>query len=383
MPMTRLRRLLAQGVPLALALCVPVFAAEPVDVGGSVNGYVGSGGLKVITPSIHAGAELDPRTRFTVKSDLDAVSGASFNYAQSKTHKGIRMVGTCWTCHPATDALSGATRNYLEVRRGAELGVRRLQGPVDYSASYLANRENDYASDGANLGATYTSPDANHSVGLSVSALFDHIHPVINHSTDDLRTLGADLSLSQVLSPNTLGLLAYGYSDAEGYMGNPYAFVQIGPLDTSPTHTILPRSKQRHTARLSLKQGLWTDAALQVDGRYYTDNWDVQSYTGELSLAQQWGRFTWEPLVRWQAQPQGAFFYKDRYDTVETYMTRDLKLAPHQSLSLGLGIRGPIGPFSVETRYLRYQRQDNLDYSRQYADGPESADLYQIAVTLP
>lgn len=370
-----------------LLLLLPAVAAAadagPVDVGASLNGYSGSGGLRVITPSIHAGAELDPRTRISLQGDLDAVSGASFNYSQSKTHRGVRLAGTCWTCHPPADALSGATRNYMEVRRGAEVSVKRLQGPVDLSAAYLGNRENDYASDGASLGAVLASDDANRSLGLSVSALFDEIFPVINHTRDNLNTLGADLTYSQVLGARTLGVLAYGFSDAEGYMGNPYAFVQIGPLDTTPTHTILPRSKQRHTARLSLKQGLWGGSAVQLDGRYYGDSWDVQSYTGELSLAQEIGGLTLEPVVRYQAQPQGAFFYKDRYDSVETFMTRDLKLAPHTSLSLGLGLRGPLYGINWELRYLHYQRQDSLDYSRQYADGPEQSDLYQIAVTLP
>lgn len=364
-------------------LAAPLGAASPVDAGLTLNGYSGSGGLRVITPSFHAAVELDPRTRVSLKGDIDAVSGASFNYSQSKTHRGVRLQGTCWTCHPPADALSGATRNYMETRRGAEIGVKRLQGPLDLSVAYLGNRENDYASDGASLGATYTSPDANRSVGASVSALFDRIDPVINNRSEELRTFGADLTLSQVLTSRTLALLAYGLSNAQGYLDNPYAFVQIGPMDTTPTHTVVPREKLRHTVRLSLKQGLWNGAALQSDSRYYQDSWSVQSYTEELSLAQRLGAFTLEPLVRFQAQPQGASFYKDRYAVVEPYMTRDLKLAPHRSLSLGLGLRGPVGPFNFETRWMRYQRQDELDYSRQFADGPEQADLFQIAVTLP
>lgn len=375
-------------MPMMRALlfaCLPAaaLAVTPADFGGSLNGYSGSGGVRVITPSIHAAAELDPRTRLAIKADLDAVSAASFDYARSKTHRNARPVGSCWTCHPPTDALSGATRNYLEVRRGAEVSVRRLQGPVDLSAAYLGNRENDYASDGASLGAVYGTESANSSLGLSVSALFDRIFPVTRGFSDELRTLGADLTLMQVLGPRTLAQAAWSLAEAQGYMGNPYAFVQVGPFDTSPQRTSHPRHKLRQTARLTLKQGLWNGASLQADGRYYQDSWSVQSQAVELALAQRWGDFTLEPLARWQAQPQGASFYKDRYDRAEPYMTRDLKLAPHRSLAWGLGLRGPLGRFQWETRWLRYARQDEVDYSRHFADGPEQGDLYQIAVTLP
>lgn len=372
-----MRALLLASLPSAL------LAVTPQDFGASFNGYVGSGGVRVITPSIHAGAELNPRTRLAVKADLDAVSAASFNYAQSKTHRGARPVGTCWTCHPPTDALSGATRSYLEVRRGVEASVKRLQGPVDLSLAYLGNRENDYASDGASLGALYTSESANTTLGLSLSALFDRIGSVTRSLDGELRTLGGDLTLTQVLTPRTVGLLAYSMSQADGFMGSPYSFVQIGADDTAPQRTRHPSLKTRHTARLSLKQGLWRGAALQGDWRYYSDSWAVQSQTLELALAQRLGAWTLEPLARYQAQPQGADFYKDRYSAVEPYMTRDLKLAPHRSLSYGLGLKGPLGKLQWETRWLRYQRQDSVDYSLQFADGPEQGDLYQIAVTLP
>lgn len=375
MPLTR--ALLCLALPAALA------AVTPQDFGGSLNVYRGSGGVSVITPSIHAAAELNPRTRLAIKADLDAVSAASFDYAKSKTHRGARPVGTCWTCHPPSDALSGATRNYLEVRRGVEASVKRLQGPLDLSLAYLGNRENDYSSDGASVGVLYSSDSANTTLGLNLSALFDRIQPVTRSFSADLRTVGGDLTLTQVLGPRTLALLSGSWAGAEGYLGNPYSFVQIGANDSAPQRTRHPDVKQRQTARLSLKQGLWRSAALQADGRYYSDSWDVRSQTLELALAQRVGALTVEPLARWQDQPQGASFYKDRYDSAQDFMTRDLKLAPHRSSSYGLSLRGPVGAFQFETRWLRYQRQDSADYSRQFADGPEAGDLFQFAVTLP
>lgn len=376
MPVMRMR-------PLLLLAALPsLLAAGPSDFGASFNSYSGSGGVHVITPSVHGSAELDPRTQLAVQADVDSVSAASFNYSQSKTHRGIRGVGTCWTCHPPTDALSGATRNYLEVRRGAELSVKRVQGPLDLSAAYLINRENDYASDGARLKAEYSSPSVNTRLSLSLNALFDRISPVTRSFEDELRTLGADLSWTQILSPRTLGLLTWSAADAEGYQSNPYAFVQIGALDTAPQRVLQPREKLRQTGRLSLRQGLWSGSAVEGGLRYYQDSWDVRSLTYELSLAQRLGPWVLEPLARYQDQSSGAYFFKDHYLSAQEFMTRDLKLAPHRSLSVGVGLRADLGDWSVESRWTRYQRQDSLDYSLYAEDGPEQADLFQVSVTL-
>jgi hypothetical protein len=366
----------------ALCLAAPLDAAAPTEFGGSLNGYLDSSGVHVLTPSIHAGTDLDARTRLAVKSDLDAVSAASFNYAQSKTHRGARPIGTCWTCHPATDALSGATRSYLETRTGAEVSVQRVQGPWDLQAAYLGNRENDYASNGASLGLGWSSEDADTQLKLGGEALFDRIEPVSRAFSDGLTTLGADFSWTQVLSPRALGVLAWSVAQAQGYQANPYTFVQIGADDTAPTRVNQPREKLRQTGRLTLRQGLWTDAAAEGAVRYYQDDWSVRSFTYELSLAQRLGAWVLEPMARWQDQDQGAWFFQNRYQTAETYMTRDLKLAPHQSLSYGAALRAELGDWSVESRWTRYQRRDSLDYSLYYADGPTLADLFQVAVTL-
>lgn len=366
----------------ALTLSLAARAAAPGEFGSSVNGYLDTSGVHVLTPSIHAAGDLDPRTRLSVQADLDAVSAASFDYARSKTHRGTRPVGTCWTCHPATDALSGATRNYRERRTGTEISVQRSQGAFDLSAAYLGNRENDYASDGAKLGLGWSSADANTQLKADAAVLFDRIGAVTRNFSDELRTLGVDLSWTQVLSPRTLGVLIWSGARAEGYQQNPYSFVQIGENITLPTRVEHPREKLRQTTRLSLRQGLWSDAAAEAALRWYQDSWQVQSFTYELALAQRLGPLTLEPMLRWQDQPQGAWFFRNRYDTAQAYMSRDLKLAPHQSLSLGVALRADWGPWSLESRWTRYQRYDDLDYSLYYADGPTLADLYQFSVTL-
>jgi hypothetical protein len=376
MPMMRALLLCALGGALGAA------PASPGGFGGSVNVYAGSGGVRVITPSVHGDAELDPRTYLAVKADLDAVSAASFNYARSKTHRDGRPVGTCWTCHPPTDALSGATRNYVEVRRGVEVAVRRIQGPVELSATYLGNQENDYASHGASLGALYASESANTTLGLGLSALFDSISPVTRSFNDELRTLGVDLSLTQVLGPRTLGLLSWSMALAEGYHGSPYSFIQVGLNDTAPMRASHPRDKARQTSRLTLRQGLWTGASLEGDLRHYQDSWAVRSLTYAVSLAQRLGAWVLEPQLRFQDQAEGAAFFRNRYDSVQQHMSRDLKLARHQSLGYGVGLRSDLGAWSLESRWLRYQRQDDLDYSLYFADRPEQGDVFQVAVTL-
>jgi hypothetical protein len=89
-----------------------------------------------------------------------------------------------------------------------------------------------------------------------------------------------------------------------------------------------------------------------------------------------------EPHARLYFQPQGASFFQNYYETAQTYMTRDLKLAPHQTSLLGITLRGKLSEsFGTELNYSHYTRQDDLDYSRYFGDGPENADLYQVILT--
>ncbi len=167
-----------------------------------------------------------------------------------------------------------------------------------------------------------------------------------------------------------------------GYEGSPYSFIEIGNDSTHPLAANEPREKQRNTASLRLKQGLLPGLAAELGYRYYEDDWGVQGHTVDINLSQAMGRFVLEPHARLYFQPQGAYFFENFYQSAQTYMTRDLKLSTYQTSLLGVTLRGKLNEsFGTELNYSHFTRQDSLDYSRYFADGPENGDLYQVVLT--
>lgn len=376
-------------VVLALALIATDLRAESQAAFGT-HFYSNDSGLNVYTPELRWKADMDPRTQAALDFSLDAVSAASFDYGKkSRTHRmdPKRTKGQCLSCHVATDALSGASVGYVEERRGFGVTVARRLGDergVQVRAGYHGNREHDYASDSFQVGTSVDFNDANTTLGLQANLLKDTVGAVTRSLSEPLDTVGGDLTLTQVLTPLTVAELDYGYASAEGYQTNPYAYLQIGSDADHPVRANQPRSKQRHTASLRVKQGLLPGLATELGYRYYGDSWGVQGHTADLNFSQDLGGsgLILEPHARWYAQPQGASFFKNFYDAPQEFMTRDLKLAPHQTALVGVTLRGKFHEnFGCELNYSHYSRQDGLDYSHYFADGPENADLYQFVLT--
>ena len=376
-----------------LALSLTLFAAPLRAESQAAFGthfYSNDSGLNVVTPELRWKADMDPRTQAALDFSVDAVSAASFDYGkQSHTHRmdPKRRTGQCTTCHVATDALSGATANYTEERRGFGVSVARRLGDergVQVKASYHGNTEHDYVSHSFQVGSSVDFNDANTTLGLQLNLLKDTVGAVTRSLSEPLDTIGGDLTLTQVLTPLTVAELDYGYADAEGYQTNPYAYIEIGTDSDHPVRANQPRSKQRQVASLRIKQGLVPGLAAELGYRYYGDSWSVQGHSADLNLAQDLGGsgLILEPHARWYAQPQGAAFFQNFYSTPQEFMSRDLKLAPHQTSLLGVTLRGKFHEnFGCEINYSHFTRQDSLDYSHYFGDAPERADLYQFVLT--
>jgi hypothetical protein len=386
MPLSRVRPALLAAA-LWAALWPGAVSAESESAGGA-HIYSNAGGMTVVTSELRWKADMDPRTQAGLDFSVDAVSAASFDYGKrSRSHRmdPARVVGSCTTCHAATDALSGASQNYKEERRGFGVGVKRRVGEdrdFQVSAAYHANRENDYASDAFQAGLAWDFNDANSTLGLQASFLKDSIFPVTRAFRGDLDTLGGDLTFTQVLTPLTVAEFGYGFARAAGYQANPYAYIQIGD-DDDPVRAQSPDLKLRHTASARVKQGLLPGLSAELGYRYYRDDWGVQGHSADVNLAQAMGGFVLEPHIRLYNQPQGADFFSNFYSAPQTYMTRDLKLAPHRTALAGVTLRGKATEhMGVELNYSRYTRFDDLDYTRYFADGPENADLVQLMVTV-
>lgn len=327
-----------------------------------------SGDNSVITTSFSLAKQLLQKTLLLIDIELDQV-----------------------TVPPVT-AVTGATRPQrrkdepFEKNRG-QIIVGIQQGIGENAAvavNYYRSQEVDYRSNAAVL--TYNQEFNQKNTTLTLRAQYnaDLVGEILE--TGDLvnqrkKTYTGSLSLSQLLSPNTVMDVSYDVVIHKGFLSDPYR--QVRMYDAAGASTLVdelhPRSRTRHAGAVKLSQFIVPiKASLIGSYRYYFDSWKVRSHTGEVKF----NKYILNDLIfgvdyRYYTQT-GASFYKDRYsgsyDVATTFRTSDYKLKPFTSnnfgftltyLLRGLAKDSPDFEFlrdsAVEIMYFRYF--NNLDFS--------------------
>lgn len=378
--MAAVKRVLAAGLALALGSA----AGADSSLGLRFNHYLGSDGVEVQSPQASLAAAVDDRTQVSLDYGVDAVSAASFNYANSKTHLAdpLRAVGNCKLCHGGVDAISGASLNYREQRQELDVGLVRKVGETDLKPAYLRSQENDYSSQTFVLGASrgFFLRDSN--LDLEARHSDNSIQAVWNKARIDGMEANAGVAtLTQVLTPRSQARLSAELGQEQGLLSNPYSFIEIGAMKFAPVPETEPEERLHWLLGAQWKQSLGHAASLELDYRYYSDDWDVEAHTLQGRLDKDWGSFTLEAGWRHYTQSQ-AWFFQNAYSQPQAYMTRDLKLAAFNDDLLSLSLRGQLDQaWDVDLSYAHYLRHDDLDYSGYFANGPASADLVSLGFT--
>jgi hypothetical protein len=152
-------------------------------------------------------------------------------------------------------------------------------------------------------------------------------------------------SASQLLSRTAVVGVSADVALLRGYMSNPYRSAIVG------TGTSVGTLRERHpternrvalaaSARYYVRQ---TDTALIGAYRFYRDNWKIRAHTPELRAIQQLGAGIEATLrYRFHAQTKKAFFYEERYEMEQPFLSDDVKLSKFTShtIEAKLGILG-------------------------------------------
>ena len=182
------------------------------------------------------------------------------------------------------------------------------------------------------------------SAGLSFSGEYDYTH------------IGANFKLSHDFNNRNLLLqVNYSFSDASGYLNDPYKIVSLvdsftgDPLLRTPTpgvdgpsHQYLFESRpdERTEHSLYAQSKYYMDGkVLDASYRFMTDDWDIDSHTVDL-------RYRWplndrtylEPHVRYYTQSH-AEFYQPSIDggaTLPSYASADYRLGEFDAITVGV-----------------------------------------------
>lgn len=377
-----------RGAPPRRAVCAALLLAfvclGDTTLRTGINSYLGSDGVAVVSPSSEFTTDFDDRTQVALRYGVDAVSAASWNYAQSKTHvEGMRQVGTCKLCHSGVDAISGASLSYRDTRQELAVSVTRHIGETDLTPSYIRSQEDDYLAQTLGLGLSQNLFSRDTNIAVNYQHGDDRSQPVWNQGqVNELSTDTGTLTLTQVLTRLTELRVDAELAGMRGYLANPYSFIQVGSDVNNPVPETEPAYRNQAVAGGAFKQALGWDSALELDYRYYADTWAVDANTVQGELDKQWGDFTFKMSWRHYSQTQ-AWFFQNFYTQSQTYMTRDLKLAAFNDDLYTLGLRGRLSEaWDVDLSDSYYARHDRLNYSLYYANGPVTANMFSISFTL-
>lgn len=264
-------------------------------------------------------------------------------------------------------------------------------GTLDVQATWRASEDDVLSFRGAghleeplrsgSLGIAYTRELAEDNATVSVSVngtvdRFDTIQP--SGYTPGIawrQAWNANLSVSQILSPTTIGSLSYGVTNQRGTLEQTWNSSPVVPCGVpfpcdARVGEIFPRTRLRHAVRATLAQRLpLTDTTLRLAYRYYADDFDVHANTLEAEMVQGLASpFSLSLRYRMHRQT-AASFYVDRLPSelrdVDAPRTSDSDLDAFTARSVGarldLVLPGGRGYHDVDVSYTYYARTNGLD----------------------
>jgi hypothetical protein len=213
--------------------------------------------------------------------------------------------GTVVGAHYLLDAITSASaaagvlgdNPFTELRNEAGFHLGQRIGPAQIGAGYSYSSESDYWAHFVWLAGAVDLFEKNTTLGLTVSYGNDRVANRIGPNgyvpLGGLQKVGAVATVTQVLSAQLLGTLAYqvdvlGFGDASnGWQSNPYRLVSLGG---SPVREFTPYQRIRQSAAAALywlvplHMGRLRYIAFRPSYRFYWDDWGLLSHTTELRM---------------------------------------------------------------------------------------------------
>jgi len=381
------------GAALAAATCSLLGVAPSVSAAAEAESkwdidsaflYYGEsdGRVKDFSVSSHATRDFGDQRKLGLDLSVDSLTGASPNGAiasdgaQTFTSPSGRETYTTPAGEIPLDDTFLDTRFALAGNWSQPLArLYTVNAGLGFSSEY------DYQHIGTNFGLTRDFNQRNTTLSAALAYAQDTIKPVgglplplaqmpdaVDDDDDDdmspanrgdasdtKNVLDVLLGFTQVLGRHTILRVNFSYSDASGYLTDPYKILSVvdpvtgeligrtpAPGESGPTGVY--RFESRPDSRR--KEGVYAEMrhdfsgkVLQVGYRYSTDDWEVDSHTLESRLRLPFGGSNYlEPHVRYYQQTAASFY---RYSLANTaplpeFASADARLADMSAATVGL-----------------------------------------------
>jgi Protein of unknown function (DUF3570) len=255
--------------------------------------------------------------------------------------------------------MSGATIDEKRQELGADFRISSEFSDSSLSLGY--SQENDYVSFSGGLSGSYRFNQNLTTIDYGANISQDYIDATdadifTNRPTDETKTrYGMVLGFSQVLSKTTLLGVSASLAYLDGYLSDPYKLVIVAGSTTQDSR---PSTNQQFSTTVMLREFFTAaNAALHVDYRFYSNDWEVKSNTLEIGWHQNFGE-TWKlaPSFRLYQQSNAAFYQPVyNFERRDGYYSSDYRLSEFSATSMQIKLVKTFGVASFNASYEQYE----------------------------
>ncbi len=284
------------------------------------------------------------------------------------------------------DAITGASRPITGSDPADQIYVKERHEVVSsfnsehLGASHYFSLEDDYIAHMSSVFANLDFAQKNTNISFSYSFGWDDIHPIAADTALTKIAHAVNTTITQVLSPKMIVRIGADVSYISGFQSNPYRSVNAGGQIYQENH---PVERRRGAVFLKLNRYFETESSINIDYRYYLDDWDIESHTAGFQYHQYLSK---NALVRYRyryyAQTM-ANFYKPLYPLFEEYITSDYKLEAFTSNLFGVKLEYKLKDL-VKDGYLTFLSPSTfiIKYERYFTNKKYTANIYQIGLDM-
>jgi Protein of unknown function (DUF3570) len=360
---------------LGSAVVAPV-AAQDEGSGWSVDSallYYGEsdGRVRDVSAAVSALRDFGDERKLSTTLTADTLTGASASGAialdrpQTFTSPSGRAVYTT----PAGDVPLDDTFHDTRFALNASW-TQPLARLYTVSAGAGFSTEYDYTHIGANLSLARDFNKRNTTLSAGVAWSQDEVDPVggrpiplsqmLDVGNDSNKRGGGEskdvldllLGFTQVLNRSTVLRVNYSYSDSSGYLNDPYKLLSVVDPVTGDTLARAPVGQGPNGAYLfesrpdaRTKQSLFAEVkhsfgapVMYFSYRYMTDDWGIDSHTGEVRLHWPLGDGYIEPQLRYYTQNAADFYRASLVSgtALPRYASADFRLGDFDATTIGV-----------------------------------------------
>lgn len=329
---------------------------DSVSVG--INSYSDNGDVQVYSPTFSLMKTLSKNFLVGFKMRVDAIAAASIRNGSNPVQ---------------ADAVAGAStrEGYDDVRYAPTFLMAYDDGENAASGGFYYSTENDY--DGVAFFANYVRQlnHGNTAVGVGFSQSADRWKPVFDRRlpNDYRNERKIDLSVNQLLTPETSVQLVYSYMYSEGFLSSPYHYAL---QDSFARFENYPSARTGHAVALKGVMLLSDANSMNYAYRYYQDDWGISSHTLQAEWLHDFGdSFTSGTRLRYYSQ-SGADFAKKpgSYAAWDEYFAIDYRMSAFDSYDIGIPLiykPSSSSSLKISASIDYYQTSDNEFIRHWYA----------------